>query len=584
MMFPRTKQFAVSATLLLLSICSLQVHAQTNCYLYGMHDYNSTIRDLLTYEGEARGWVLILQSLDGYTGGTNSEVVNAANAGLGVVVRLHWGYGTTGTFPPQAQYDLFASRAATFISNHINHCIYYSIGNEPNLCAEWPAGGEADGRCDPNCSSIRERISPERYVDCFTRVYQALTPDLRTRAKLLVTPTATWAGEFTCVSGFETYDFLCYQRILFANIPEYMIGGFTFHPKTHSHSVGEITSNALSNPAFGCAHNERIHWYFRVYYEMLADIPEGQRHKPIFFKELNPHESGWMDVNNGYVVAAYDEIADWNASRDDLQITGMMLYRWDDGDDRWDIWSRPQVQADLRAAIAKGQRNNLCEPQAPTPTPTASPTPTSGPVEDFMNGTYLNGIAPGWSAWQMNNGDAVTTFSSGGALDADEDTSTTPPNYQAISTVFNTSGNGQGGVWRKFAGLTPGSTYRITVHLNTFSRSGVWWFEAHRAHNGTSGANLTHAQLDGSAPLPDGQGQNRPFVKLESGAAHTGGEWIRYDTGSENPGKIEGDLTLPQGVTTLTVWVKHGGLSSGTVGLDWVKVEDLSLLPNWKTY
>ena len=102
--------------LLALACLSSQVHAQTNCYIYGMHDYNATISDLLTDGSEPRGWVLILQSLDGYTSGVNSDVVNAANDGLGVLVRLHWGYGTAGTLPPQSQYDTFASRAARLSS------------------------------------------------------------------------------------------------------------------------------------------------------------------------------------------------------------------------------------------------------------------------------------------------------------------------------------------------------------------------------------------------------------------------------------------------------------------------------------
>ena len=165
--------------------------------------------------------------------------------------------------------------------------------------------------------------------------------------------------------------------------------------------------------------------------------------------------------------------------------------------------------------------------------------------------------------------------------DADEDATTLPANYQAIATDYGTSGNGQGGLWRKFTGLTPGHTYRITVYLNTFSRSGTWWFEAHRAHNGATGAALTTAQLDGSAPLPDGQGQNRAFVKLEGGVADTGGA---YSTNGSNPGQVEGDVTLPSGVTTLTVWVKHGGASDGTVGLDWLRLEDLDNIIGWTAY
>jgi len=361
-----------------------------------MHDYTSEVRSLLTYNGEPRGWVLILQSLDGYTGGTNWDVVNAANAGLGVLVRLHWGYGTAGTLPPVAQYPTFASRAATFIGTHINSCKFYHIGNEPNFCAEWPAGGLADGRCDPNCTSIREQITAARYIDCFQRVYNALSPLLRAEAKLLVAPTGTWAGEFTCAgSGFETFDYVCYARTIYAGIPSHMIGGFALHPKTHNYELWQITSNALSGtPAFGCSHNEYVHWYFRVYQDMMDDIPPALRHLPVFFTELNPHEGGWLDTNIGYVQAAYDEINAWNLAHPDRLITAMMLYRWDDGNDIWDIYSRNQVKADLVAAVAKGQVSNGC---AVATTPTATPRPTSTPTPAATHTPTPR--AAGWRAY-----------------------------------------------------------------------------------------------------------------------------------------------------------------------------------------
>ncbi len=397
-----------------------------NAYIYGMHDYNSTIQNLLTYSGEPRGWVLILQSLDGYTSGVNSEVVNAANNGLGVVVRLHWGYGTTGTLPPETQYPTFAARAATFISTHINYCKYYHIGNEPTLCGEWPAGGAGDGRCDPNCSVVRERISATRYANCFQQVYNALSPSLQSQAKLLLTPTGLWSADMMCPNGlgFEVYDFLCYAIQTYNLIPHNMIGGFAMHPKTHNHNLWEVTSDLQSGTAaFGCGHNEYVRWYFRVYMDLLDDIPTDLRDRAIFFTELNPHEGGWTDTNNGYVVAAYNEIMFWNNNHTDRKITAMMLYRWDDGIDLWDIHSRGQVQADLQAAVANGQTSNgltLCTSAAtPTPTssvPTATPPPCSGGYwcDQFDDGVVDTSSPEPWWTPISSNGMSVTE--SGGYL------------------------------------------------------------------------------------------------------------------------------------------------------------------------
>lgn len=358
-----------------------------NAFIYGMHDYNGQVRDLLTYSGERRGWILVLQSLDGYSGGLNSEVTSAANDGFGTVVRVHWGYGTAGTLPSVSQYDAFASRAAQFIQAHLPYCKFYHIGNEPNLCAEWPGGGLGDGCCDcknPGCADVREKITAARYADLFQRVYNACQARGLTGYNLCVAPTSTWSGDFNCPGDeFDTFDFRCYARQIYDLIPDHMIGGFSLHPKTHRHDPGEITSNVRSQFVFGCNHNEAVFWYFRVYIDMLNDIPTPLRDRAVFFTELNPHEpmyGGWNNINNGYCVAAFDEVARWNQQNPSRPVTAMMLYRWDDGNDVWDIQGKDQVHADLRAAVARGQTSNGLSVGGPTPTPTRTATITPTPT------------------------------------------------------------------------------------------------------------------------------------------------------------------------------------------------------------
>lgn len=369
-----------------------------NAYIYGMHDYNDAIRHMMTYNGEARGWLLLMQSLSEYHGGTNQEVVSAANAGFGIVVRLHWGFGSTGTLSTVSQYDTFASRASLFIQNHINHCKFYHIGNEPDLCVEWPGGGLNDGCCQGtgncqgnNCSDKREKITAARYVDCFQRVYNSCVARGIQGFFLCPAPTATWSGTFNCVNnGFDGFDFMCYAKTIYAQIPAHMIGGFALHPKTREHDPAQITSNApwWGSTLFGCAMNESVRLYFRVYIDMLDAIPVAQRHKAVFFTELNPHFSGWGNVNNGYVVAAYNEIHNWNVNNPTRRITAMMLYRWDDGVDMWDLHDRPQVHQDFRNAIANGQTSNGLTvgtgTPPPTPTHTHTPTHTRTPTHTFV--------------------------------------------------------------------------------------------------------------------------------------------------------------------------------------------------------
>lgn len=372
--------------LVMILICwSANAWPQWNDYIYGIHDYNSSVGDILTLNSQARGWVLVLQSLNGYTGGVNSEVQQAAQRGLGVVVRMHWGYGADGSLPAESSFSTYAQRAATYCQTHQSWCHYYIVGNETNLCGEWPGWGTLDGSCDGSgCAPNHQKTTQQRYATCFQQTYSAVHA-VAPNVKLLLSPAATWAGEFVCANnGFDTIDFICYTTTLYSLIPHSMIGGMAFHPKTHVHDPSEITNNTLHDQkVFGCGHNENVHWYFRVYQDELNHIPTDLRNRPIFFTELNPHEpsyGGWQNVDNGYCVAAFEECNNWNATHSDRKITGMMLYRWDDGVDVWDIWNKGNVHNDLRNAMAMGRKNPgeswYSQPIA-TDTPTRTPTPAA---------------------------------------------------------------------------------------------------------------------------------------------------------------------------------------------------------------
>jgi hypothetical protein len=316
-------------------------------------------------------------------------VVNAANAGLGVVVRMHWGYGGSGTLPNSSHYSIYAANAASFCQAHQDYCRYYIVGNEANLNVEWPAWGDGlDATVEAaNCAWDRQKITPERYADCFIQTYSAVAA-VAPECRLILSPGATWAGLFVCSPGgtsFDCLDFICYTDTLYSLIPHSMIGGLAFHPKTHTHNPGEITSEAMAGNPYGCSQNVWVHWNFRVYRDELDRIPSDLRRRPIFFTELNPHEpayGGWSNTNNGYVTTAFNEISNWNATHSDRKITAMMLYRWDDGMSCWDIWDRPQVQDDLRSAVSTGQQNpgfSWYDGAGPSPTPTSPPatdTPT----------------------------------------------------------------------------------------------------------------------------------------------------------------------------------------------------------------
>jgi len=147
-----------------------------------------------------------------------------------------------------------------------------------------------------------------------------------------------------------------------------------------------------------------------------------------------------------------------------------------------------------------------------------------------------------------------------------------------------TSPTAVAGVKRKFLGLAPGHTYRISARLSTLELDSAkenWSFSLYAAYNAPGGADLAVEQLGGLAELPDGnKGGAAGRIALYEPGLTTNGTWEERSTGKEWRGLVAPDITLPRGVDTMTVWVRHRGVDSTGVGIDWVKIEDLSVLPN----
>jgi hypothetical protein len=125
---------------------------------------------------------------------------------------------------------------------------------------------------------------------------------------------------------------------------------------------------------------------------------------------------------------------------------------------------------------------------------------------------------------------------------------------------------------RKFVGLIPGHTYKVSTRANTLdveSATGEWGFSIHVSCNDPAGDDLSVDQMSGAAPLPrgnvgDAMAAQTGFFSKKNGAS-TDGNWE----------PAEAAITLPEGVTSITVWVKCSG-ESKRMGLDWIRLEDLS--------
>lgn len=210
--------------------------------------------------------------------------------------------------------------------------------------------------------------------------------------------------------------------------------------------------------------------------------------------------------------------------------------------------------------------------------------------EELFGIPFYNGVAPNWVAWSTEQKELNAKFDQivrenyiagkGNPFNPIKSPET-KPFAQVIKTP---SPNVTAGVWRKFLGLTPGHTYRISARINTLKMDackGNWSFSLHAAHNGPTGSDLTPQQLAGLAPLPvGGSGPKAGRIALYGPGMTTNGKWIKRSTDKPRPGLEIGDITLPAGVDTITVWVRHSGSDSTGVGIDWVKLQDLSILPD----
>jgi hypothetical protein len=199
--------------------------------------------------------------------------------------------------------------------------------------------------------------------------------------------------------------------------------------------------------------------------------------------------------------------------------------------------------------------------------------------ECLMNFPFTEGLAPGFQVWTDRAAGGSTKVEqgelSGTASTANAGLSQPKGFYQVVK------GNGTicGGVCRTFLGLTPGHGYRASARLNTLqAKEGAWLWSFHAAPNPPGRHGLTAEQMAGIAELPDHtKGPTAGQVARYDYATSTKGQWVLRSSGTEGPGKSVGDITLPQGCDSITLWFRLEGTNvpDTAVGVDSVSLEDL---------
>ncbi len=297
-------------------------------YLYGLHDPGG---EQLMLDAGAPGWVVISEEIKADPndrGGGN--YTHLSGRGLGVIVRLNYGYYETSTLPHSARYEDFARRCANFVRSSAG-CRIWIIGNETNMRDEQP-------------KAPAEQITPGLYVRCY-RLCRRAIKEVDPGAQVLVGAVAPWNA--------ETGDWIKY----FEEVLKLLSGecdGFTLHTYGRSSDPATITSAETMDPPYN-----RYSKQFATYKDFLRVVPRSMRSLPCYITETNygtdfPKDSDrWEDRNTGWVRRAYEEINDWDQQPGNQVIRALVLYRWA-SHDRFAIERKTGPQEDFKQALKAG--------------------------------------------------------------------------------------------------------------------------------------------------------------------------------------------------------------------------------------
>lgn len=273
--------------------------------IYGVHEYDDRWGNMVRDAGR-EAWVLLLTELSGNYSGIQWDKPH-----IKPVVRINWGYGTTGTIPRPDKYDEFASRAEQFARNSPS-IIYYQLFNEFGLSWEWPDG-----------------IMPtwDEMIACHKKVADAIKRG-NPNAKVAFAPPAPWNNVFYG----DWIDLI--PKLCEALGPKY-IDWFSLHAYTKGYSLDKFDNSQKMNPPYD--HRE---FSFQVLYEQMNAIPKAYRHLPVIISESNGDDS-WIHNETGrWVQTYYHKINEWNKRTDTQKILAGILFRYGSHDAKWHIDDR----------------------------------------------------------------------------------------------------------------------------------------------------------------------------------------------------------------------------------------------------
>lgn len=206
--------------------------------------------------------------------------------------------------------------------------------------------------------------------------------------------------------------------------------------------------------------------------------------------------------------------------------------------------------------------------------PAAITLSDKGTVQQELHGIpFRRGISTNWKPWDISK----IRYENYECLVKQELVSGKQSRFITINSekpyeqVLKTPDGGRTiGIYRKFLGLKSNSTYRIEASLTTYDMdkdSSNWSYDMNICHNGVEGKDLTIDQLSGLAILPNDE------IGLNAGRVKS---YNYKNTVIADYQKSSYDITLPEGVDSITVWLRYSASKSTSgVGFNWIKLKEV---------
>ncbi len=194
--------------------------------------------------------------------------------------------------------------------------------------------------------------------------------------------------------------------------------------------------------------------------------------------------------------------------------------------------------------------------------------------EALMNVPFTQGLTPGFEAWMHNPAEKMLKLSQGNLPGMNSGSMVQQFQGKGFFQILEGNGTFCGGISRRFLGLNPGHSYRVSASMNTLqSHEEKWEFSFHAACCAADDVILTAAQMAGLESIPDASiGSDAGLIARHNATSMADG-WISHTSGTSVQ-----DIILPStGSSSITVWFRFEGtdVTNCQVGVQSVTIEDL---------